>query len=128
VTPRDRWLATLAGERPDRAPCDYWGTAGVTCRLLSELGCANERDLWERLGIDRCIHLAPLHPDAREGGWHIQSLFSIWHVETKPVVYGGEIGEYAEDAFHPLAALETIADIDQSDWPDPADFDTGATH
>lgn len=123
MTPRQRWLATLAGERPDRVACDYWATAEVTGRLLRELGCASERALWERLGVDKCIHLAPVHPDARERNWHVQSLFSIWHVETRAMTYGDGIGEYAEDAFHPLAAAESVADVERFDWPDPARFD-----
>ena len=123
MTPRQRWLDTLAGERPGRIACDYWATAEVTCRLLRELGCADERALWERLGVDKCIHLAPAHPTAREVNWHVPSLFSIWHVETRPVAYGEGIGEYAEDAFHPLAAAASVADVERFDWPDPALFD-----
>jgi uroporphyrinogen decarboxylase len=113
----------MAGERPDRVPCDYWATSEVTCRLMRELGCAGERALWERLGVDKCIHLALVHPAAREESWHIQSLFSIWQVKTRKVTYGDGLGEYAEDAFHPLAKAETVSDVVRFDWPDPALFD-----
>jgi len=124
MTPRERWLATLAGKRPNRVACDYWATAEVTCRLMRELGCADEGALWERLGVDKCIHLAPVHPAARERNWDAQSLFSIWHVETRAVSYGDGIGEYEEDAFHPLAAAETVADIERFDWPDEGAFES----
>jgi hypothetical protein len=30
MTPRERWLALLAGEKPDRIPTDYWATGEVT--------------------------------------------------------------------------------------------------
>lgn len=123
MLPRERWLAALEGARPDRAPCDYWGTGEVTARLLRDLGCASERELWTRLGIDKCIHLAPVHPGARESGWHMQSLFSIWNVRTRNIEYGEGIGEYEEDAHHPLADIETVAEVDRFSWPDPADFD-----
>lgn len=123
MLPRDRWLAVLDGRRPDRVPCDYWGTGEVTSRLLNDLGCASERDLWNRLGIDRCIHLAPAHPRARENTWHMQSLFSIWNVRTRNIEYGEGIGEYEEDAHHPLATVATIAEVERFPWPDPADFD-----
>lgn len=122
MTPRERWLATLNGHRPDRAPCDYWGTGEITRRLQRDLNCPTERALWERLGVDKCIYLGPVHPASRESGWHLQSLFSIWHVETKAIAYGDSIGEYEEDAHHPLAAAETIAEIEAFDWPDAADF------
>jgi uroporphyrinogen decarboxylase len=123
MTPRDRWLAVLDGGKPDRIPCDYWGTGEVTSRLMRDLECPTERDLWTRLGVDKCIHLAPVHPEARETGWHMQSLFSIWHVETRNIDYGEGIGEYEEDAHHPLAEASTVADIERFGWPDPAAFD-----
>ena len=126
MTPRERWLALLSGQKADRVPCDYWGTAEITARLQRDLNCPSERALWERLEVDKCIYLGPAHPGARESGWHLQSLFSIWHVETKSVAYGDSIGEYEEDANHPLGQAETEAEIEAFDWPDPADFDIAA--
>ena len=123
MTPRERWLAVLTGRQPDRWPCDYWGTNEITERLQRDLGCADERTLWERLGVDKCIYLRPKHPSAREKNWHLQSLFSIWHVETQAIGYGDNLGEYQEDAFHPLAAARTLADIEAFDWPDAGAFD-----
>jgi uroporphyrinogen decarboxylase len=79
--------------------------------------------LWERLGVDKCIHQAPVHPAARENTWHTPSLFSLWHVETRTIGYGGGLGEYVEDAFHPLAAARTVADVERFDWPDAGLFD-----
>ena len=126
MTSRERWLAVLSGQKPDRVPCDYWGTAEMTARLMRDLGCDTERSLWYRLGVDKCIYLGPVHPRARESGWHLQSLFSLWHVETKSIRYGDSIGEYEEDASHPLGEAETVAEIDAFEWPDAADFDVGA--
>jgi uroporphyrinogen decarboxylase len=123
MTPRQRWLAVLDGRRPDRIPCDYWGTAEITTRLRNDLGCRTERALWDRLGVDKCIYLGPAHPRARESGWHLQSLFSIWRVETRKISYGDGLGEYEEDSRHPLAEAETVAEIQAFDWPDAADFD-----
>lgn len=126
MTPRERWLAVLDGRKPDRVPCDYWGTAEITGRLQRDLDCRSERALWERLEIDKCIYLGPVHPGVRESGWHLQSLFSIWHVETRSMAYGEGIGEYEEDAYNPLGEAETVAEIEAFDWPDPADFDIAA--
>lgn len=123
MTPKERWRAVLEGRRPDRVPCDYWGTSEVTGRLLRDLGCPTERALWERLGVDMCIHLAPRHPDVRNHVWHVPSMFELWRVETRTVKYGGGIGEYTEDLRHPLADAESVADIDAFDWPDPGAFD-----
>jgi uroporphyrinogen decarboxylase len=121
LTPRDRWLALFTGE--PQILCDYWGTAEVTDRLRKELGCASERALWERLGIDKLVLLAPTHPLAKEDTWHIQSLWSIWHVEVAIISYGEGLGTYEETVTNPLAKAETVADIERFDWPDPLGWD-----
>jgi hypothetical protein len=59
VTPRERWEAVMRVERPDRVPCDYWGTDEITCRLKQDLGCRTDRALWERLGVDKLVQLVP---------------------------------------------------------------------
>ena len=122
LTPRDRWLALFAGET--RTLCDYWATAEVTKRLCSELRCTSERALWERLGIDKLVLLGPSHPLAKEDTWHIQSLWSIWHVEVTNIAYGDGLGTYEEAASNPLANAESPADVERFAWPDPALFDT----
>jgi len=96
MTPRERWKAVLEGHGADRPPCDYWATAEVTARLRRELHCPDDRALWKRLGVDKCIHLAPRHPRAVETDWHLQSLFSIWGIVTREIGYGS--GVYCEVA------------------------------
>ena len=123
MTPRERWRAIFAGENADRVPCDYWGTAEVTARLLRDLGCATEAQLWKRLSIDKCIHLAPRHPHATEDTWHMQSLFSIWQIGTADISYGDGLGTYEEAVIHPLAEACNVADVDRFRWPDPDDWD-----
>ena len=109
MTPRQRWEAVLRGERPDRVPCDYWGTSEITSRLKRELGCAGDRELWERLGIDKLIHLVPRHPRATEEVWHLQSFFSVWHIGTRKVPYADGLGFYEEAIEPPLAAATSVA-------------------
>ena len=121
MTPRERWKAVLEGRHPDRLPCDYWGTAEVTARLLRDLHCADERALWKCLGVDKCIHLAPRHPRALETDWHLQSLFSIWGIETREVAY--DTGVYREVVRGPLEAAESIADVERFAWPDAEEWD-----
>lgn len=123
MTPRERWRALFTGAEPDRTPCDYWGTAEVTCRLQRDLSCATEAELWKRLGVDKCIHLAPSHPRATEDTWHMQSLFSLWGIGTANISYGGGIGVYEEAVVHPLGGAQTIADVEKFPWPDPGEWD-----
>jgi uroporphyrinogen decarboxylase len=119
MTPRERWQAVLRGERPDRTPCDYWGTAEITAKLMAALGCTSERELWKRLSIDKCIHLAPTHPQATEDTWHMPSLFSVWHIKTRMMPYAGGLGEYEETTYSPLAQASSVAEVEGFAWPDP---------
>ncbi|MGA3168717.1 MAG: uroporphyrinogen decarboxylase family protein [Terriglobia bacterium] len=123
MTSRERWLALMAGDRPDRVPCDYAGTEEVTRRLLAELGCATERELWERWGIDKCIHLGPTHPLAKVDAWHFESVYSVWHIGTVTASYGDGLGTYDEAVIHPLAEAGTVGDVERFEWPDPEVWD-----
>jgi uroporphyrinogen decarboxylase len=116
----------MRGERPDRAPRDYWGTAEITSRLKRDLGCETDRELWERMGVDKLIHLVPRHPRAAEQGWHLQSFFSIWKIGTRKVPYADGLGYYEEAVEHPLAGAESVRDVERFDWPDPGDWDVSA--
>lgn len=123
MTPRQRWEAVMRGERPDRVPCDYWGTEEITTRLKRDLACPTDRALWERLGVDKMIHLAPRHPRATESTWHLQSFYSIWHIATRKVPYADGLGFYEEAIDPPLAAATTVAEVERFDWPDPNEWD-----
>jgi len=118
MTPRERWLALLAGEKPDRIPTDIWATDEVFERLRRDLKCADNGDLYRRLHIDgvhtigapRTVHHHPDDPEA-----------SIWGVRHTVVNYGG--GTYHENASQPLAAAKTVDDVHAFQWPRPDDHD-----
>jgi len=116
-------MALFGGKRADRRPCDYWGTAEITGRLMRDLACGTEQELWRRLGIDKCVMLGARHPHATEETWHLPSLFSLFGIETRLIEYGDGLGVYEEIAKAPLADAERIADIDECPWPDARDFD-----
>ncbi len=122
MTPRERWQKLLSGGVPDRIPCDYWATDEVTARLLRELGCAGERELYLRLGVDKCVRCAPVHRRTGEDNWHIQSQYRAWGIGTKLVSYGAGLGSYEETVRCPLADATTVAEIENFAWPDPDDW------
>jgi len=118
MTPRQRWLALLNDRKPDRIPTDYWATGEVTARLLKELGCRNEWDLFERLHIDGPYHLsapptATSHPQDPQA--------DIWGIRYRDVDYG--TGVYKEAVHSPLAEMTTPDEVHQFAWPDPDDHD-----
>jgi len=118
MTPRERWLALLAGEKPDRVPTDYWATPEVTERLLRESGCATLFDLYDRLHIDG-VRRIPLrrtvdhHPD--------DPAADVWGVRATVADYGS--GTYREFGSHPLAGVTTVEEVDAFAWPDAANHD-----
>jgi len=123
VTPRQKWLALLHGVPCPGPVCDYWATPEVTRRLLAELHCPDEKALWIKLGVDKCIFLAPRHPRAREDTWHIPSLFSVWGVPTRKVPYLDGLGTYEEPVDPPLARAAFVRDIETYPWPEPSEWD-----
>ena len=74
MTPRERWLALLAGKTPDRIPTDYQATEEVTARLRRDLGCADDEALYRKLHIDARRFVEPVWnrpPDLRSAGRHV---------------------------------------------------------
>jgi uroporphyrinogen decarboxylase len=118
MTPRERWLALLNGEKPDRVPTDYWATDEVTQRLCRELGCADPYALYDKLEIDGLRGIGarptvtnhPSHPEA-----------NMWGVRKRRVEY--ETGSYWEPVSHPLADATTVEEIDAFAWPDSDSHD-----
>ena len=41
MTSKERWLAVLQRETPDRVPMDYWGTEETMAILMQHLGCSD---------------------------------------------------------------------------------------
>jgi uroporphyrinogen decarboxylase len=120
MIPRERWLALLENEKPDRVPTDYWATSEVTKRLLCDLQCSDTEELFTRLHIDAPYVLNPIptvtcHPEYPS--------CDIWGRKWVTIAY--ETGEYAEITTHPLAQAQTVEDIHAFNWPNPDhhDFD-----
>jgi len=120
MTSRERWLAMLSGERPDRIPTDYWATDEVTARLLQEFRCADKEALYTRLNIDGVYDVKPVrtcdhHPDDPQA--------DIWGLRRKAINYGA--GSYDEFDNHPLEQIESVEQIHAYRWPRPEDHDFG---
>ena len=118
MTPRERWLALFAGQQADRVPVDFWSTGEVLTRLKKELQCPTDEALWRKLHIDRPRFLSPKwklphHPDDPQG--------NLWGVRHSTIEYG--TGSYGEAVHHPLAKMETVAEVEAYRWPSPDDFD-----
>ena len=117
MTPKERWLATLQRRPVDRAPMDYWATAEATQKLLAHLGVDNERQMNERLHIDRVISVAPTYV-----GPPIPQDHDLFGCRHQRVDYG--TGVYSECIYSPLAQYETLAEVEANYiWPSPDFYD-----
>lgn len=119
MTGRERWLAVLRRETPDRIPMDYWATPETSAALCRNLKCESLDDAMRILHADPLLRLSPAYvgPPLPEG-------MDMYGVEHKPVVYS--TGVYLEPATHPLAAFESAEEIeDKVAWPSADWFDFG---
>lgn len=111
----ERWQAVLNYEIPDRVPTDYWSTAEVLQRLLKDLKCATEDELWRKLKIDRLHSVNPRYIGPKTG--------NLWGLEHRTIPYADGAGTYDEVINHPLEEATTLEDVAAFDWPSPDWFD-----
>lgn len=115
MTPRQRWHALFNRQTPDRIPTDFQSTGEVITRLITDLNCADDHEVWRKLNIDKRKGVGakltkPLPADT-----------NIWGVSFREVNYG--TGSYREAITHPLAHMTSVAQIEAYDWPSVDDFD-----
>ena len=117
MTPRERWLAVLRREKPDRVPMDYWATDEATAKLMKHLGVSTEGELRARLHIDSTVDIGAAYVGPRRA-----DNTSEYGIQYQAVDYGS--GVYEEVASHPLAAFTSIAEIEANyRWPSPDWYD-----
>lgn len=116
MTPRERVLTAARRGRPDRVPLDIWYTAEVRDMLMKHFGVATEREVWDRLHLDKIIGIWPRYvgPPARQRPDGLQ-MVPPWWVTVREVPYG--TGTYLEQVDWPLKNATTIAELEAFDWP-----------
>ncbi|MBZ0287536.1 MAG: uroporphyrinogen-III decarboxylase-like protein [Anaerolineae bacterium] len=108
---KERWLAVLNGEKPDRIPMDYWATPEATAKLLRCGGFTSFESMAEHLHIDYVVSVAPEYvgPPVR----YDRDMYGCMYTN---VDYGH--GIYRECVYHPLAQFDTVDEIDEHyTWP-----------
>jgi uroporphyrinogen decarboxylase len=103
MSPRERWLAVLNHQKPDRVPTDIWATAEAMDKLLKHLGCDHD-EMLKRLHIDQVVgvgglYVGPTPPEDED----------IFGVKYRTVPYG--IGVYREAISAPLANFNSVEEI-----------------
>jgi len=139
MTPRERWVAVLTRQTPDRVPMDYWATAEMTAKLIRHMGFSSdsEEKLIAELSVptvdaslvksqsfmSACEMLKALHIDfvvavaPRYAGPPMPANTDVFGCRFESVDYGS--GTYSECVHHPLAKYESVEEIeDNYVWPD----------
>jgi uroporphyrinogen decarboxylase len=116
LTARERWLAVLQRERPDRLPMDIWITPEASQNLCAWMGCDFEETV-RRLRIDTPVNVSGRYvgPPPPEG-------HDIWGLRRRVVSH--ETGSYEEVVNAPLGGFETVEEIAANyRWPSPDHWD-----
>ncbi|HZJ58204.1 MAG TPA: uroporphyrinogen decarboxylase family protein [Clostridia bacterium] len=112
MTPRERWIAVLKNQKPDRLPLDYWATPEADHILKRHLNCSTSRELYDKLHIDRPIFIGPVYK-----GPAIPKGQDVYGIVYKDVDYNS--GTYSECVYHPLAEFESVDEIEANyTWPE----------
>jgi uroporphyrinogen decarboxylase len=116
MSPRERWLAVLRRERPDRVPMDFWATAEATEKLLKHLDC-DFQEMLRRLHID-----LPFNVGGRYVGSPPEEGADIFGIRRRPVNYA--TGVYSEVVNAPLGQYKSVEEIELNyNWPSPDRWD-----
>ena len=112
MTSRERWLAVLKRQKPDRIPTDYWATKEATAKLKMHLGCRTRRQMLNKLHVDYVVTVSPDYV-----GPTIGRNRDVYGCRYRDVNYGS--GSYRECIHHPLAGFASVEEIKRSyRWPD----------
>ena len=106
MTPRERWLAVIRRETPDRIPMVIWITDEARAKLMRHLGVSDDRELLKRLHIDR-----PFTVEPRYVGPPIPADEDVFGIRYQDIDYG--TGVYREAVGYPLAGYTTVDDRGQ---------------
>src|SRR5579871_4026155 len=89
MTPRERWLAVLQHQKPDRVPMDYWSTPEMDQKLIRHLGCADRWEALQKLHVDFVVDVHPTYV-----GPPLASHTDVFGIRYTDTGYGS--GSYAE--------------------------------
>jgi uroporphyrinogen decarboxylase len=113
MTSRERWLAVLNREKPDRIPMDYWATSEASEKLCRHLECDHIDEALTRLHLDTPLKIGPKYVGPPRPADE-----DVYGCRKRRVTYSG--GVYDECVYHPMAGFGSIDEIEKHyTWPEP---------
>lgn len=121
MTSRERVLAAIDHQQPDRIPLDIWATEEVWAKLCARFGTDDRAAVRRDLHIDGFGSAGPdyIGPPLPEHSGGVTE--DVWGMRYAPMGYA--TGSYMEQVFYPLAFARTVADLDAYQWPQADWFD-----
>lgn len=119
---RQRVLAAMSHQRPDRTPRDYWATVEVTNRLLNHLRLPDREHLLRTFGVDLRYVEGPAWQGQALRTYPDGSTEDLWGVrrQAKTVSGGGYTSTYLHVVESPLATASSASEVNAYDrWPSP---------
>jgi uroporphyrinogen decarboxylase len=116
---RERMLAAINHEIPDRVPTDIWATPEVWAQLRDHFG--SHADIRALLHIDGMAGVGAKYMGPPSPTVAPDETVDYWGIRTKRVSYG--TGTYDEFSYHPLGGAQTIEDLERYQWPTSDWFD-----
>ena len=114
MTSRERVLAALRHEQPDRTPRDFWAEPPTLQRLFAHVGHSDADRLLDSLGVD-VRHLdAPAPPERAVGEGVFQNLWGERYIYQQT-----PWGPLRQDVKGALSRARSLADLEAFDWPTP---------
>jgi uroporphyrinogen decarboxylase len=135
MTPRERIIATLNHELPDRTPTDGWFHHEVQRRLKEHLRTDSWQEVLHFLGIEGW---ASLSPRLRFPQFELRATLRPGPLPGRPVVWLdertyedewgvrrrlGEGGWYEQRISGPLENAPSLADVEAYPWPSPSQIE-----
>ena len=114
MTSKERVLAAINHQMPDRLPITFDAEPEVIELLQNYFNVTSADEVWDALNVDTRLvgvnhnyhHIRPEKDNTR---------FDFWGIGQKKQPYHG--GEYWEYFYHPLAEITTAEEVNAYDWP-----------
>lgn len=114
MTHRERVLAAVHHQEPDRVPLFYRDTPEVERRLLKGLGLPDSEALWRRFDIDfRWVEPRYVGPPLEISADRRRT---IWGIEYRYVLFN-ETDGYWQAINCPLGNCDSLSDLERYPWP-----------
>lgn len=120
MTSRERVMAAINHQIPDRVPITFDAEKEVYELLYKHFGISTRKQLWDALHVDTWLE-GPVVKDPREKQLDDDLFQNRWGYRQKdqPYTVNGKTGYYREIIYHPLADIKSVKDLEKHDWPDP---------